>query len=221
MIRFSCPHCQREYLLHDAMFGLPLLCKGCGQRLTIPAPEPDPPKDIAPALVIEAPPPVPQQQPDAPRSLLPDGLEEVDIGFLSQETIAKLDLPLEVTPQVKAWEKPLPESHRAESTKPLEPPPRAASPRSNRKIIGVAADVAVVLVLLGVGVFLGEFAAGKSTREVMQSASGPKFPPLELLLWLAGPVLLLLVYALLGSRGKSVGAWLRRHHQRAGSVSDG
>ena len=74
----------------------------------------------------------------------------------------------------------------------------------------VFADVAVVFILLVAGVLLGELVSQKSTREVIDGMSGPKFPSTELLLWLAGPVVLLLGYALLGSRGKSVGGWLRR-----------
>jgi hypothetical protein len=51
--------------------------------------------------------------------------------------------------------------------------------------------------------------AKRTTREVISGINGPKFPQIELLMWLAPSVLLVLVYLLLGSRGKTVGAWLR------------
>ena len=73
------------------------------------------------------------------------------------------------------------------------------------------ADVVVVLVLIAVGALLGEMLAGKSTREVWEDAgSSVVFPPTDLLMWLSPPLLVTLVYALLISRGKSLGARLRR-----------
>jgi hypothetical protein len=83
-------------------------------------------------------------------------------------------------------------------------------PPAERKFLGIVVDVAVVLILLVLGVIVGEFAAGKSTREVMATAAAPKFPPVDLLMWLAGPAFFLLVYAWLGTRGRTVGGWLRR-----------
>ncbi|MBY0458041.1 MAG: hypothetical protein K2V38_11935, partial [Gemmataceae bacterium] len=51
MIRFNCPNCNRFYELPPALAFLPLVCKGCGQRLTPPAPEAVPPApEPAPAL---------------------------------------------------------------------------------------------------------------------------------------------------------------------------
>ena len=63
-----------------------------------------------------------------------------------------------------------------------------------RKALGLVVDVVVVLILVVVGVFLGELLANKSTREILDGASGPKFPQLELLMWLAPPVVFVLVY---------------------------
>jgi hypothetical protein len=72
------------------------------------------------------------------------------------------------------------------------------------------ADVVVVLVLIAVGALLGEMLAGRSTREVWEDAgSSVVFPPTDLLMWLSPPVLFTLVYALLISRGKSLGARLK------------
>jgi hypothetical protein len=70
--------------------------------------------------------------------------------------------------------------------------------------------VALVL-LLAAGVFLGELLAKQPTRQVLTEAgSAAKFPPLELLLWLSPPLLLLLIHALLSSRGASLGSILTR-----------
>jgi hypothetical protein len=89
-------------------------------------------------------------------------------------------------------------------------PPRPATAQGSHKALGIVVDVCVVLLLLVGGAVVGEIVAGKSTREVIDGMSGPKFPQLDLLIWLAPPVLFVLVYTLLGSRGKTVGAWLRR-----------
>ncbi len=196
MIRFRCTNCQREYELPDALFGLPLVCKSCGQSLVLPEPSADAPLDLT-VPTVESP------REDAPDITLDVGktaAEDVEMGFLSPGTIAKLDEPPDVAPLPKAWAKPLP---------PPQPAMRTASPLG-RTLLSYAADAGVVLVLLVVGVLLGEFAAGQSTREVLAGINGPKFPSLELLLWLAGPAVLLLIYVLLGSRQKTVGAWLRR-----------
>ena len=58
-------------------------------------------------------------------------------------------------------------------------------PKFLRIFLVMLAATHVVLVLLVVGVIAGEFAAGKSTREVMATAAAPKFPPVDLLMWLA------------------------------------
>src|SRR5262249_45221159 len=79
------------------------------------------------------------------------------------------------------------------------------------KLLPIAADVVVCLLLLAVGAFLGEFLAGKPTREVwIDAGSSGRFPPMDLLMWLAMPVVLGLIYGLLISRGQSVGGWLKR-----------
>jgi hypothetical protein len=72
-------------------------------------------------------------------------------------------------------------------------------------------DLVVMLVLIAAGAFLGEVLAGKPTREVwVDAGSSVIFPPTDLLMWLAPPVLFALVYGLLVSRGKSLGARFRR-----------
>jgi hypothetical protein len=206
------------------MFGLPLVCKSCGRRLELPPPQPDlPPVPVAPPV----PPPVPHvgtpgpnssahhlgaHAPGSPNQPKPDVLDK---AFLTPETWAKLDVPLEVTPGAPPAKGAEPPSLPVPPVAPkpwgeVRGKPPAAAPPAGRNLIAVVADVAVTLVLLALGALLGEFAAHKSTREVLATAAAPKFPPTELLLWLAGPVLLLLIYAFLGTRGKTVGGWLRR-----------
>ncbi|HUR53063.1 MAG TPA: hypothetical protein VMZ71_02950 [Gemmataceae bacterium] len=189
MIRFSCPHCQREYVLADALAHLPLLCKGCGHQLTVPepSPEPEPPLEFfaphPPVAKKLAPPPPPEDEDDEPL-------------FESE------------TPDIDFNAPPPKEPRRSLSPTPPAPaPPKSAG---NRKAIAVVVDVIVALLLVAVGVFLGELLARKSTREVFAGINGPKFPQPELLMWLGPPLLLVLVYTLLGSRQKTLGAWLKK-----------
>jgi hypothetical protein len=85
-----------------------------------------------------------------------------------------------------------------------------AKPRE-RRLFGMAVDAGVAIVLVVVGVICGELLARQSTGAVLKdAASAAKFPPVELLMWLTPTVLLLLVYALLISRGKSLGSFIRR-----------
>jgi hypothetical protein len=75
--------------------------------------------------------------------------------------------------------------------------------------------VAVGLIVLAAGVFLGETLVRKSTVQVLRDAgSAVRFPPDELLIWAAPPVLVGLVYLLLVSRGATVGSWLKRRAAR-------
>jgi MFS-type transporter involved in bile tolerance (Atg22 family) len=83
-----------------------------------------------------------------------------------------------------------------------------------QNVLPVVIDIAAGLLLLVIGAFLGSLLAGKSTREVWNEAgSSVKVPSTDLLMWLAPPVLLLLIYALLISRGLSLGARLKRSQQ--------
>jgi hypothetical protein len=87
---------------------------------------------------------------------------------------------------------------------------------STRKMkpLPIVVDAMIGLLLLLVGGFIGEVLAEKSTGEVWREAgSAPKFPPMDLLLWLAPPIMLLLIYYLLVTRRKSLGAWLQKRSQ--------
>ncbi len=87
-----------------------------------------------------------------------------------------------------------------------------AAPR--RKSLSIIVDGMIGLLLLLMGGFLGEFLAQTSTGDVWHNAgSAPKFPPIDLLLWLAPPSILILVYYLLVTKRKSLGAWLQRRSE--------
>jgi hypothetical protein len=72
------------------------------------------------------------------------------------------------------------------------------------------ADAGAFLLLVVVGLFLGELLVHKPTGEVLSDLASPKFPPVDLLMWAAPAVLFALVYLLLFKRGVSVGSLIRR-----------
>lgn len=184
MIRFSCPHCHRKFALPDALARVPLLCKGCGQRL-VPA---EVGVETGDELVVE----------DEPTSAPPVAAPEPS-DFLSNELRDDLDLKVERA----AAEPPATPAPAA-----VAPAP---APAGRRRALGLVVDVAVGLALAGGGALLGEFAARKSSVTILQEAgSAPKFPPTDLLLWLGCVATPLLLYVLLANRGKTVGGWLRR-----------
>jgi len=89
------------------------------------------------------------------------------------------------------------------------PPAEPAAP-GGRKLLGIIVDVLVGALLIAIGVLCGEFLARQSTSEVLKDAgSAATFPPVDLLMWGAPTVVLLLIYALLISRGKSLGTRFR------------
>jgi hypothetical protein len=228
VIRFNCPHCGRQYELPEALARLALVCKGCAQPLPVPekstAPEP-----------ISAPPPAPKPVP-AP---VPVPTPKPVPGPAPKPVPAKPDLhqtPLPPKPSivsVAAAESRLPPPEKPHTNGPPSayhvadelfetpdalaalddpvpaPPPPTPAPPRERKLLGIVVDVLVALVLVALGVFCGELLARQSTTEVLKSASS-RFPPIDLLMWLTPTVLLLLVYALFISRGKSLGSFVRR-----------
>lgn len=202
MIRFSCPHCGRQYLLADALAHLPLICKGCGQRLTVPDPEPEPPAPLPPPKAPSVPQPVlreggapaepqaaPPPEPHPPEQGVP-APKNADEPLISPEALAHLDEPAKLFPP------------GAET---------GSTSARNRNVLARVADAAVVLVLLVAGALLGEMVARKPTGEILSGAgSSPKFPPTDLMVWLGCVAFFGLVYAWLGTRGWTVGGWLRR-----------
>jgi hypothetical protein len=203
VIRFSCPHCNRAYVLADALAHLPLVCKGCGQRLAVPdpTPEPDAPPPPVPVAVPPPPPPVAVAPPVPPPAPGDD--------FLSSAALAELDIGKD---EAKLLREPPPELlGPVKAAAPVRPPPPAATPPRSRKLIPNVADAAAVLVLLVAGVLVGEVVVKKSTRDILTEAgSAPKFPPVDLLLWLGCAGFFVLVYTWLGTRGWTVGGWLKR-----------
>lgn len=165
VIRFHCPSCDRPYALPDALAHLPLVCKGCGERLNVPDSSADPePESEPPGAKVEAPPPT-KELPADPASPSP---------------------PPEVVPNPEIT-------------------PAAAPAPGNRRVLGLAADGAVALVLAGGGALLGELATRRSTAAVFRTAD-----PLELAAWAGCVAVPVLVHLLLANRGKSLGGWLRR-----------
>lgn len=212
MIRFNCTTCGREYLLADALRHLPLLCKGCGHRLVVPDPQPEPiSPPPAPQPTVRPEPPRPQKSPSPsdPGSAAEGRLvaapsvsdSEVDL-FMSAELRAKLAAAAGAEP----LEPPVPGPSPA-------PPAREepANPRPPRKTLAAAADAFVAVLLLALGVFVGEIVAGESTGEILENAgTAPKFPTVELVMWLGCVGFFGLVYAWLGTRGWTLGGWVKR-----------
>jgi hypothetical protein len=189
VIRFPCANCGRKYVLPDALAGLPHICKGCGQRLTVPAAgEGDEPEPIDEEVNGEA----VAAEPKEPPIFLSDDLKgEVDL---------KPEYAGEPSPQIPGRKPP---------PAPAPPPPVVVS--LGQRALGLAADVVAGLVLAALGILLGEFATGKSTADILRDAgSAPKFPPTDLLLWLGCVATPVMGYLLFARRGKSLGGWLRR-----------
>lgn len=146
----------------------------------------------------------------------PTGLEptepEINLDQLPREkTVAPVDqcqkINLDLLP--KAPPPPPPKSARAPE------PELAPEPKSESNVLPFIADVVVFLLLLAVGVLVGEQLVGKSSGQVLSEAgAAPKFPPIDLLLWGGPPLMFGLVYLLLNSRELTVGAWVRRRRNR-------
>ncbi|MBP3959273.1 hypothetical protein J8F10_28850 [Gemmata sp. G18] len=93
---------------------------------------------------------------------------------------------------------------------PPEPEPELEE-RPEPTLVPFIADLVAFVVLVVVGMFVGEMLAKKTTGEVLSTAgSAPTFPPPDLLLWGGPPAVFALIYLLLSSRKLSVGEWLRR-----------
>jgi hypothetical protein len=221
VIRFSCPHCGRAYVLADALTHLPLVCKGCGQRLSVPDPSPEPEPVLPPPPVKPAPLKLPPPSPAAPRPVIaketapPSTEPPADaIDFLATRSRAAIDPnsdegSFDSSPNGERFAE-SPESP-APVKKPVAPPAEPAPPRTGRKLLPVVVDVLAVLILVALGVLAGELLVKKSSGQILsESSAAPKFPPVELLMWLAGPVVAGLIYLWLGTRGWTVGGWLKR-----------
>lgn len=199
MIRFSCPHCDRAYQLPTALAGLPLLCKGCGQRIVAPADQPAPPPPRVERAALPPPPPPAPPAPVPPKAV---PRPEPAPDFKRDEPAIESPKRPEPAPEVlsKRAAKPAPEPEP-------EPTPAADAPSG---LLPFVADFVALVVLLGAGMLLGELLVRKPTGDVIgDAAAAPKFPPVELLLWAAPPLMLALVYLLLAGRGRALGALVR------------
>lgn len=182
---------------------MPLLCKGCGQPLVVPEistaePEPVPPPP-PPVVALPKQKPVPVPIPPPPPEPEPEPEAELP--------------PVEPPPQV---ERPKPPKKRRQSDPVPQSTPQPEPQRERKKLLPVVADVAVGLLLLAIGVLLGEMLAKKPTAQVWHDAGGAvKFPPEELILWMGPPALISLVYGLLVSKKISVGSWLKRRAEKS------
>jgi hypothetical protein len=95
--------------------------------------------------------------------------------------------------------------------KPLAPSNDPPEPKPEMTVLPFVADLVVFVVLIVVGALVGELLVDKPTLQVLsESFTAVIFPPTELLLWGAPPLVLGLIYLLLNSRERTVGAWLRR-----------
>jgi hypothetical protein len=216
VIRFSCPHCDRRYELPDALARLALVCKGCGQPMPVPetstVPEPAPPPPPPPRVPMPVPVPEPAKaesppEPSPAKSVVAVSTNESRLPPPHKPTTNGPLADYPIADELFESPDPLAALGKARPTPPPIPP---AVPRE-RKLLGTVVDIAAALVLVVVGVFCGELLARQSTGEVLkEAASAAKFPPVELMMWLAPTLLLLLVYALLISRGKSIGRIVRR-----------
>jgi hypothetical protein len=190
VIRLTCPNCARESLQPDALAGVPLLCKGCGHRLEATPVKDEPPpafdRSLEPPPIRDVPPPTPK-----PRT---ESFQELDLDHALRNSLAMIQ-----------------KEDAAAVPKPQPLPSEGPVDDAKRKWKSRAGDAAAILVLLLIGVLLGEFAARKPTSEILgRAATGPKFPPTDLLLWLGSVGSLLLLYAWLFTRGWTLGAWLSR-----------
>jgi len=206
VIRFTCTNCGREYHVPEALARLSLLCKGCAQRLVVPEVSTDPE------------PPVPPFDPPGvvgTVDLFPDSDD------LRTRATGSRDVP-DPQDSVDLFPKPDLEPSAVGATEPPAPRKRSAVvagpkpvPVERGRALELVVDVMVGLLLTGVGMLLGEFATRKGTVEVWREAgSAPKFPPVDLLLWLGCVATPVMLYVLFVKRGKSVGAWLRRRASR-------
>lgn len=199
MIRFHCPKCGRESLLSNALIGVPLLCKGCGDRLTVPEisePEPKPPK---PAFDRS----FPVAREDQPDILVTPTVEDSSVNlFLSTEMRKNLFLPIEGSGQSPPPDVPAPV---ASTDLP------ATAPRPERKGLALIADATAFVVMLALGAGIGSMIAGKPSVQILSDApASPRFPPTDLMIWVASVAVFGLLYVWLGTRGWSLGARIRR-----------
>ncbi len=151
---------------------------------------------------------------DAVRALPPDGVSPATAseleGTAGSTSNTQKYTPPEVDLKLLGTEPPPPPPKRA--PKPPAPAPEPeVEERPEATLMPFIVDFVVFVLLVVVGMFVGEMLAQKTTGAVLSEAgSAPKFPPPDLLMWGGPPAVFALIYLLLSSRKLSVGEWLRR-----------
>jgi hypothetical protein len=211
VIRFKCPNCARYYEVSQVLKHIPLLCKGCGQRIDVPesSSEPEPAAPVVSESLNHSvhkhqPVSVPLATGTSP-AVQPPEIERPPVTPTTEGSLAHE----EAHPTVDA--------QKAESTAANTHTDRieVSESISRKKPLPILVDAMIGLLLLLIGGLLGEFLTKRSTSDVWKEAgSAPKFPPIDLLLWLAPPTMLILIYYLLITRRKSLGAWLQQRREK-------
>jgi len=189
----------------NALIGVPLLCKGCGDRLTVPETS-DPPPDVPKPSFDRSLPPPDEGTPDI---LVTPTIENSAVNlFISAEARKNLFQPIEGSGQTSTPHPMPPLPSPIAERLPVAPP--SAEPPA-RQVAARLVDGAAFLAALALGATLGSFAAGKPTRDILGDApASPRFPPTDLLIWVASVAACGLLYVWLGARGWSLGARLKR-----------
>jgi hypothetical protein len=213
VIRFKCPNCGRYYEVSQVLQHLPLLCKGCGQRIDVPdtSQEPEPaatpiPEPLSPPATANKSLGVAAARPPIQTSVGEVPAKSVTTGENTADVLPQTEAQTEMAGQKKEM---IPTSFV-----PISHDEEASESTVKMKPLPIVVDAMIGLLLLLVGGLIGEVLAKKSTGDVWREAgSAPKFPPIDLLLWLAPTIMLMLIYYLLITRRKSLGAWLQKRNQ--------
>jgi hypothetical protein len=238
VIRFNCPNCDRLYELPAALAKITLVCKQCGKPFAVPErstaspPAPLPPKVVAPSFapvatskptLAEPKPPSlsPKEEPSEEDVLVtrPNSGPDIDfdIGGPTAQSLSEANRPrvddeseinLDLLP--KASPPPPPPWRPPKAPQAPEPEPTDETPAAGA--LPFLADLLVLILLVAVGIFLGQFLVNKPIGELLAT---PKFPSVDLLLLIAPAIVFVLIYLLLNKREKTLGAWLRRRRQQA------
>lgn len=193
---------------------VPVVAPAPPKPAKLPAPPPKPPV-----------PPADDEEDDGVLVTGPDEGPDIDfnVGGPTAASLSDANRPRPADPPSPGGDinldllPPAPPPARKRAAKPPEPEPTAAAEkRAEPTLVPFLADLAAFLVLIVAGMFLGEMLARKPTGAVLSEAgSAPTFPPMDLLLWAAPPATFALIYLLLNSRQRTLGAWLRRRAARA------
>jgi len=116
------------------------------------------------------------------------------------------DINLDLLPKARSVPPPPPPAQPLAPHAELETP----SAKNDASLLPFIADLVAFLLLVVVGLLLGELIVRKPTGEVLAEVAHPTFPPVNLLLWAAPAVMFALIYILLGRRERTLGGWLRR-----------